>query len=184
MRRVRYQVACSLDGYIAGPNGEIDWITGGSDYDFEGLYAQFDTLLMGRRTYEQVPGGVGGFGGKRVVVGSRTLKAEAHAGVEIVGVGLAERVAELKGMAGKDIWLFGGGDLFRSLAAEGLVDTIEPAIIPVVLGGGVPMYPESGVRLELTLTGQRAYEGGMVLLEYAVQGATARMGPAAAAAGE
>jgi dihydrofolate reductase len=185
MRRVRYQVACSLDGYIAGPNGEIDWIRGGSDYDFAGLYAQFDTLLMGRRTYEQLPGGgAGEHGGKRVVVGSRTLKAEDHAGVEVVGAGLTARVAELKAMAGKDIWLFGGGDLFRSLAVAGLVDTIEPAIIPVVLGGGVRMYPESGVRLELTLTGQRAYEGGMVLLEYAVRGATARLGLAAAAGGE
>lgn len=180
MRRVRYQVACSLDGYIAGPGGEIDWITGGSDFDFDALYAQFDTLLMGRRTYEDLPGGAGGYGAKHLVVVSRTLRAEEHPGVEIVAAGLAERVAELKATAGKDIWLFGGGELFRSLAADGLVDTIEPAIIPVVLGGGVPMFPTSGMRTRLTLTDQRVYEGGMVLLEYAVHSATAKMGLAAA----
>lgn len=174
MRRVRYQVACSLDGYIAGPNGEIDWITGGSDFDFAGLYAQFDTLLMGRRTYATLSGGAGDYGDKRLVVVSRTLRAEEHPGVEVVGAAVGERIRELKAREGKDIWLFGGGELFRSLAVEGLVDTIEPAIIPVVLGGGVPMFPLSGVRSELTLTGHRAYQGGMVLLEYAVKPAAAR----------
>lgn len=168
MGRLRYQVACSLDGYIAGPNGEIDWITGGADFDFEGLFAQFDTLLMGRRTYEDLPGGAGALGKKRIVVVSRTLKAKDHPGVEIVEGEVSARVAELKAMEGGDIWLFGGGRLFRSLLEAGQVDTIEPAIIPVVLGGGVPMYPESGTRVGLRLTGQRVYEGGVVLLEYAV----------------
>lgn len=174
MRRLRYQVACSADGYIAGPNGEIDWITGGGDFDFEALYAQFDTLLMGRKTYEALPGGAGGLGGHRIVVASRTLRPEDHAGVEIVGTALAERVAELKAMAGKDIWLFGGGELFRALAADGLVDTVEAAVIPVILGGGVPMYPASGARLNLSLTSHREYEGGMVLLEYGIEKAAVR----------
>lgn len=168
MRRVRYQVACSLDGYIAGPNGEIDWITGGDDFDFDALLSQFDTLLMGRRTYEALPDGAGGYGASRIVVASRTLRPEDHPDIEIVGTGLAERVATLKEMPGKDIWLFGGGELFRTLLEAGLVDTIEPAVIPVVLGGGVPMYPVSGTRTRLTLTGHQRYEGGMILLEYRV----------------
>ncbi|HEX6135596.1 MAG TPA: dihydrofolate reductase family protein [Longimicrobiales bacterium] len=169
MRRVRYQVACSLDGYIAGPNGEIDWITGAEDVDFGGLFAQFDTLLMGRRTYEQVAGGTGGFGKMRIVVVSRTLRAEDHRGVEVVSRDVAARVAELKEGEGRDIWLFGGGGLFRTLLAAGQVDTIEPAIVPVVLGGGVPMYPSPFARARLRLTGHRVSEkGGLVLLEYTV----------------
>ena len=60
MRRIRYQVACSLDGYIAGPQGEYDWVVADKDIDFAGLFAQFDTLLMGRHTYEMLPGGSSG----------------------------------------------------------------------------------------------------------------------------
>ena len=183
MRRVRYQVAVSLDGYIASPDGGVDWITGGEDFDFGAHFAQFDTLVMGRRTYEALPGGVGGYGDMRVIVASRTLAAGAHAGFEVVGSDLAARVAELKSMAGKDIWLFGGGEVFRSLLAAGLVDTIEPAIIPVVLGGGVPMVPPGTVRTPLKLTRQQGYGGGMVLLEYAVAGSPARAGGAARAGG-
>ncbi|HEX6308676.1 MAG TPA: dihydrofolate reductase family protein [Longimicrobiales bacterium] len=169
MRRVRYQVACSLDGYIAGPNGEIDWITGAEDFDFGALYAEFDTLLMGRRTYEQLEGGASGFGKEmRIVVVSRTLRPGEHRGVEVVSEGVGQRVAELKSGEGKDIWLFGGGELFRSLLAARQVDTIEPAIIPVVLGGGTPMYPAPGSRAQLRLSGHRVYGGGVVLLEYAV----------------
>lgn len=168
MRRVRYQVACSLDGYIAGPDGEIDWITGGDDFDFNALFAQFDTLLMGRKTYEALPDGGSGYGASRIVVASRTLHPADHPDIEIVRTGLKEHVAALKQMPGRDIWLFGGGELFRALLEAGLVDTIEPAVIPVVLGGGVPMYPVSGRRTRLSLTGQRRYEGGMILLEYQV----------------
>jgi hypothetical protein len=80
MRRIRYQVACSLDGYIAGPKDEFDWITPEPSFDFDALYAQFDTLLMGRRTYETVQSMGETFRGKRVIVASRSLRQEDHPG--------------------------------------------------------------------------------------------------------
>ena len=172
-RRVRYQVAASLDGYIAGPGGEADWIPMDPDIDFGALFAQFDTLLMGRRTFEGVTqgqsGGGGAFGMKTVVV-SRTLKAADYPGVTVIQDPLADAVADLKAQPGKDIWLFGGGGLFRSLAALGLVDRVEIALVPVLLGAGIPLLPTPSERIKLVLDGQRHYpKSGIMLLEYAVE---------------
>ena len=169
MRRVRYQVACSLDGYIAGPDDEFDWITPEPSFDFEELYAQFDTLLMGRRTYEVVRATGESFRGKQVIVASRTLRQKDHPDVEVVSEGLEARVRELRSQPGRDIWLYGGGELFSRLLAWNLVDTVEPAIIPILLGGGVHLLSPNGLRRRLTLVGHRAYPGGMILLEYEVQ---------------
>jgi dihydrofolate reductase len=167
MRRLRYQVAVSLDGFIADSDGAFDWIPTDPDIDFAALFAQFDTFLMGRLTFE-ANGDM--LSGRRVVVASTTLDPAAHPSVTVIGDHLAERVAALKAEPGKDIWLFGGGSLFRSLLAEGLVDTVEPAIVPVLLGGGVPFLPDPAVRAQLHLTAHRVYQrSGIVLLEYAVR---------------
>ena len=122
MRRVRYQVAASLDGYIAGPNGEYDWIPMDAKH-------------------------------KKV-----TVKTDP-----------AAHVRELKAKPGKDIWLFGGGALFRSLLTAGVVDTVEPAVCPILLGGGIPLLPTPAAQAKLSLTRHKAYQAsGIVLLEYAV----------------
>ena len=168
-RRVRYQVAMSLDGYIAGPNGEADWIVMDDDIDFEALFAQFDTFLMGRKTFEAAGGGPGGGKGTKTIVFSRTLKPHDHPRVTIVADRIAEVVTALRAEKGKDIWLFGGGSLFRSLLAAGVVDTVEVAIIPVLLGAGTPLLPSPASAATLTLAGHRVYpKTGIVLLEYAV----------------
>lgn len=168
MRRIRYQVACSLDGYIAGPDDDFDWIPPEPTFDFDALYARFDTLLMGRRTYEIVREWGESFRGKELVVASRTLRPEDHPGIEIVGDGLEARVRELRARPGRDIWLYGGGELFAQLLEWGLVDSVEPAIVPILLGGGVPLLPAHAARRRLRLTGHRTYPEGMVLLEYEV----------------
>lgn len=168
MRRVRYQVACSLDGFIAGPDGDFDWIIPEPAFDFEALYAQFDTLVMGRRTYEKVMASGLTFEGKEVLVASQTLRQEAYPDVEVVSSGLEQRIRELRGQSGSDIWLYGGGELFAQALAWGLVDTVEPAIIPILLGGGIPFLPSPAVRQRLNLVRHTAYPSGMVLLEYEV----------------
>jgi dihydrofolate reductase len=171
IRRVRYAVAMSLDGFIAGPNGEADWIIMDPEIDFEAIYSQFDTMLMGRRTFEVVKaaGGGGSTPGMQVFVFSRTLRQEDHPGVTIVD-NPGELLAELRSKPGKDVWLFGGGSLFRSLAEVGLVDTVEVGVMPVLLGEGVPLLPAPAKRVTLKLTSHKLYaKTGIMGLEYAVQ---------------
>jgi dihydrofolate reductase len=171
VRRLRYQVATSLDGYIAGPNGEFDWITMDPDIDFAALFAQFDTVVMGRKTFLTTiqDGGSGAMPGLDVVVFSRTLRAVDYPAVSIVNSDPADRVRSLKAKAGKDIWLYGGGELFRALLEAGLVDTVEPAVVPVLLGGGIPMLPSPAARTKLSLSEHRLYpKSGIVLLQYTV----------------
>ncbi|CAN5710111.1 dihydrofolate reductase family protein [soil metagenome] len=166
MRRIRYQVACSLDGYIAGPNGEFDWIVMDPDIDFAAIFDEFDTLLMGRRTFEGV---AEGFPGMKVFVFSRFLRQDDHPDVTIVSDRVRETLDGIRKEPGKDIWLYGGGELFRSLLELGCVDTVEPAVVPVLLGGGRPLLPPPTDRRPLRLTEQRLYEkSGIVLLQYDV----------------
>ena len=172
MRRVRYSVAMSLDGYIAGPNGEFDWILMDPDIDFGALLRQFDTILMGRKSYEAARnqgGGGGGMPGVQTYVFSKTLR-QADCRDATVSADAKATVTALKQKPGKDIWLFGGGELFKSLLDLGLVDEVELGIIPVLLGGGLPMLPSPAKSAQLKLTSHRIYEKtGTVLLKYAVK---------------
>ena len=171
MRRIRYVVAMSLDGYIAGPNGEADWITMDPDIDFRKLFDQFDTFLLGRRTFEGMAGeGSGAQQGVRTMVFARTLRQQDYPDITIVSKKPEEALAELRSEPGKDIWLFGGGTLFRSLLEAQLVDTVEVSVIPVLLGEGLPLLPPtpSSERVKLKLAGSRAFEKtGIMSLEYA-----------------
>ena len=169
-RRLRYQVAASLDGYIAGPNGEADWIVMDPELDFTALFAQFDTVLIGRRTFEAMGGKGGGGMGMATYLISRTFDQKPPKGVTVVRDRVAETIADLKATPGKDIWLFGGGNLFRSLTELGLVDTVEVAVMPVLLGGGIPLRPSPAPRVAMTLASHRVYPTtGTVMLEYALR---------------
>jgi dihydrofolate reductase len=176
MRPVRYNVAATLDGYIAGPNGEYDWIPDDATVDFASIFARVDTVLLGRRSYEaartmpEVPWSAG----TRIYVFSHTLQQQDHPDVTIVSSGAAELVASLRAESGDgDIWLFGGGELFGSLLAAGQVDAVEVTIVPVLLSGGFPLLPPGAPRTRLTLTHSHVYPTGMVGLYYSVQGAGA-----------
>jgi len=171
-RRLRYQVAVSLDGFIAGPGGEYDWIVMDPAIDFGALYKEFDTAVMGRKTYEAgvAQGATGAIPGLDVYVFSRTLTPAKRPGVRIVNDDPRDVVAALKKKPGGDIWLFGGGELFRSLLSVGLVDTVEVAVMPVLLGAGIPLLPP-GSSAKLILTDQKTLPAsGIVVLAYSVEG--------------
>jgi dihydrofolate reductase len=126
---------------------------------------------LGRRTFEAIGGSSGGGqSGVQTLVFSRTLRQEDHPNVTIVSEDPERVLADLRSKPGKDIWLFGGGSLFRSLLEARLVDAVEVAVIPVLLGEGIALLPPkpSSERFELKLAGSRAYETGIVSLEYSV----------------
>jgi dihydrofolate reductase len=167
MRKIRFIVATSLDGYIAGPNGEIDWIVIDPEVDFEEIYKQFDTALIGRKTYEtMLKANNVAMPGMKMLVFSRTLSQQDHPKVTIVAGNPQKTIAKLRNATGNDIWLFGGGALFRSLAEAGFVDTMELSVMPVLLGGGVPLFPTPAPRIKLSLTAHKIHKSGVASLTY------------------
>jgi dihydrofolate reductase len=103
-----------------------------------------------------------------VYVFSRTLRQRDHPEVTIVADKLEETLAALQAKSGKDIWLFGGSSLFRSILDAGLVDTVEVAVRPVLLGGGIPLLPPPAKQANLKLTAHELSKTGIVTLRYAV----------------
>lgn len=173
MRRVRYNVAASVDGYIAGPDGEYDWIPLDPEIDFTAVFRDVDTVLLGRHSYELVrrdPAAATWPPGAQVVVFSRTLRPDEHPGVTVISESAVDVVARLRAApVGGEIWLYGGGVLFGSLLAAGQVDRVEVTVIPILLGGGVPLLPAGTSRAALELQRVVPHASGQVSLTYAVR---------------
>lgn len=144
--------------------------------DFGALFNEFDTAVMGRRTYDVLiaQGGDGSMPGLDVVVFSQTLPAITRPGLRILNDDPREVVESLKARPGRDIWLYGGGILFRSLLDARLVDTVEVAVVPVLLGSGVPLLPP-GTTTKLVLADTKTLPSGIVVLAYSLPGS---VGPA------
>lgn len=153
-----------------GPRGEFDWIPRDPDIDTGALMSRFDTLLIGRHTFEMAMalGNASWMSGHKIWVVSRTLRQAAHPRITIVADGIREAVSRLKSKAGKDIWLSGGGGaLFRSLLDLGLVDVVSVAVIPLLLGEGKPLLTPGPQCAELKLTNHKLYpKTGIVTMDY------------------
>lgn len=158
----------SLDGFIGGPNDDFDWIEMDPEMDFGAFLNQFDTVLMGKGTYlltQKGPGAV--MPGMTTYVCSRSLAAEEHPEVKVVDDAIAT-ASELKSQDGKDIWLFGGGLLFRSLLDAKLVDTLELAVMPIALGSGIPLLAPGARSPKLELTKTKPIAENSISLTYKV----------------
>jgi len=175
MRIVTYGAACTLDGFIAGEDGSLDWLHFSADVQQEmtRYWATIDTLLMGRKTWEVAARSGGGGGGEsssdiRTFVFSRTLKETTHPGVTLVSTDAGAFVRDLKRRKGKGICVLGGGDLASSLFAAGLIDEVGFNMHPILLGRGVPLFVDPGRRVKLALKECRTIHGGCVLATYRV----------------
>ncbi len=169
MRRVKLSVASSLDGYLTGPDGAIDWIRMGSDFGMNAFMASVDTTLVGRGTFEFVrASGMKLFLNMTNYVFSQSLPAGRSDEVEIVGEDAARFVRRLKAEEGKDLWLYGGGALIGSMLRARLVDDIVVTVHPVLVGGGVPLFGMLEERQDLELVEAKALTNGVVLVKYRV----------------
>jgi dihydrofolate reductase len=172
MRNICFSAATSLDGFIAGPKGEHDWIVMDPEIDFMAMMSRFDTVLMGRKTFEasRAMQGSGGMPGVTSIVISSTLKPADYPEVTIWNDDLVKKLTALRKSPGKDIWLFGGGALLRSLIELKQVQRIELAIVPVLLGTGIPLLPGLDKYCKLKLLQAKTYQKtGTQSLEYEVK---------------
>ena len=180
MRTVTYGAACSLDGFITGPDGSLDWLHFSADVQniIGSYWKTIDTVLMGRKTWEGTPQGGetpgetpadGKSPGIETYIFSRTLTTVSGRGVHLVRQDAGEFVRQLKGRQGKGICVMGGGVLARSLFDAGVIDEVGLNIHPVLLGGGVPMFLPSPSRVGLELAESRVIDGGCVIANYRVR---------------
>lgn len=168
MRKLVLFIACSLDGYIARSGGEIDWLFHDQDYGYSEFYASIDTVLLGRRTYEQsLTFGDYPYPGTRTYVFSKELAGQRDAHASFVGGDIARFIADLKREPGKTIWLVGGSEIIHTCVVHDLIDEYLIYVHPIVLGGGIPLFRSPLPTTALTLTGTHAYDSGLVKLAYA-----------------
>jgi dihydrofolate reductase len=167
MRPLLLNLAVSLDGFIEGPNGEVDWCLFDQDYGLTPFLERCDAVLMGRKSYEAMLSfGPDPWPEKRKYIFSRTLSTSAP-NTERVSGDLATEVARIKQGPGKAIWLYGGADVIGQCLNAGLVDELCISIHPLLLGGGLPLYsklPRTALRLLDSVT----YDTGLVQVTYAV----------------
>lgn len=169
-RRIILYIAASVDGFIAGPDGNVDWLTPfqAEDHGYGEFVASIDTLIIGRKTYDQMLG----FGDwphrcKRVIVlTSAPLTAGYPRGVEAWSDGVDALAAELGETDGKDIWLVGGARTAQSFLARGLVDRLEIYVVPVVLDSGVRLFAGGNRGIKLRLLDTKPFPSGVVMLAY------------------
>ena len=174
MRTVTYGAACSLDGFITGKDGDLGWLHHSPDVDAitRDYLKSIDAMLMGRKTWEvavRMGGGGGGSSKIRTYVFSRTMRSIDAKGVELVRDDAGAFVRDLKTRPGKGICMMGGGELAASLFAAGVIDEVGMNVHPVLLGGGVPFFVDSGYRTQLELLQSRIIDGGCVYSLYRVR---------------
>jgi dihydrofolate reductase len=173
MRKLKYHVASTADGFIAREDGSFDCFPAEGDHvnDYLDSLKSYDAVLMGRKTYEVglKMGVTDPYPFLKSYVFSRTMKKSPDERVEIVAENAAKMVRRLKDEPGKDIYLCGGAELAAELFKEGLVDEVILKLNPLLLGSGIPLLPYIGRHINLELIDTKVYNTGVVLLSYRVR---------------
>ena len=174
MKRIKLYIAVSLDGYIATPDGGIEWLNEipnptHEDYGYNTLLESIDTILMGGRTYHQIIG----FGvpwpykeKMTYVIAHNNTNVTPEEKVEFITENLFNRIAKMKQNEGKDIWLVGGGILTTMLLNHDLIDEMQIVTIPTILGKGLPLFPNHPKTSKWKLIENKAFSTGITLTTY------------------
>ncbi len=171
MRRIQLFIAASLDNYIARPDGAIDWLFTDQDYGYSEFIVQVDTVIMGRKTYDQVlTFGDYPYADKRAIVFSRELQGQKTDQVEFVGDEGFDLIRQLRATASHNLWLIGGGDLVLQFLHQGLVDQLILSIHPILLGNGIPLFLNDPAYpippTPLSLSHVKCFETGLLQVTY------------------
>jgi dihydrofolate reductase len=177
-RRILLDLAVTLDGFIEGHKGEVDWCIMDPDMDLKNFLNQIDTILYGRKSYDlwgeykpdievsdtekEIWGMVHS---KKKYVFSKTQKRSEN-NVTFINDNIEDEIIKLKNIPGKDIWLYGGASLITTFVNLGLVDEFRLSVHPIVLGEGKPMFIDIKQRVNLKLVETKRYSSGVVQLCY------------------
>jgi len=175
MRKVIVHIATSADGYIARPDGDIEWLT--SRPAPEGFYGMgafmktIDTEVLGRKTYDASVrmGAKFGSNDRYIVFSRHAPPADVPPGVEFVNSAIGPYVSRLRDQPGKDIWLMGGGELIASFLDEDAIDEFVISVVPVFIGDGIPLIGRRPRHVALDLKATERFEDGLVQLHYRIQ---------------
>lgn len=175
MTKTILYIATSLDGFIARPDGNLDWLTSvpkpqtGEDYGYTELLNSIGTTIMGRKTYDEIIG----FGIEWPYVGLESFVVTRNKDLIIqspdtftLTENLKDFVTDLKKKVEKDIWLIGGGQLIATFLEEEILDRMILTIIPTTIGEGIPLFREIAKETNWTLTNVEIFETGVLNLTY------------------
>jgi dihydrofolate reductase len=169
MRKVVLGLGISLDGYIARPDGAVDFLFMPKDYSMAPFFKTIDTALMGRKTLDAaLKMGAGGFSSSSMTtyVFSQTLQPGERDGLIFTDKSPLSVIRQIRKKPGKNIWLMGGGELARDFLKADLVDEIYIGIVPILLGEGVPLFPPGFPQREFKLAENKTYSKGLIALKY------------------
>lgn len=180
MRKIVLDLAVTLDGFIEGIDGAVDWCIMDDDMDFEGFLSGIDTIFYGRVSYDLwgnfQPGPDASEAEQALWSGVHAKRKYVFSGkpgdgsqATFIASDIPGRVAEIRRQEGKDIWLYGGAKLIETFIQQNLVDVYRISVHPVVLGAGKPLFEHVKERINLQLTDVRRFRSGVVQLIYEQQ---------------
>ena len=172
MKKIILYIATSIDGRIAEPDGGIEWlsefpITEEMNYGYKKFIDSVDTIIIGGRSWRELSNmdAMGAYADKAVYVVSHRNWGETE-NIKFITENIIECITTLRNEQGKDIWLFGGGELVSILLAANLIDEMQIAYIPVILGKGIPLFPELPTSSKWKLSETAEYKNGVLKMSY------------------